>query len=78
MTTTEQKKAALEAVLAISDAIHDLGEVPNGHLYAQVMGYLTLDQYMQILGILKRAGVIEESVAHVLRWTGPRREKAAS
>jgi hypothetical protein len=60
----------VQVIAAVAEAIRDLKEVPNGHLYARVMQYLTLDQYNQILGTLKSAGLIEEA-NHVLKWTGP-------
>ena len=79
--TLEQKKAAaraaVAATLAISEAIRELGEVPNGVLYAQVMGTLDLASYNRILGILKGAGVVEER-ANVLRWVGPKIESAVT
>lgn len=72
-----QARAAVSALMAISEAIRELGEVPNGVLYAQVMGQMDLDAYKRILGILKGAGVIAEH-NHVLRWTGPSFAKAVT
>ena len=66
----EQVRAAVSAVAALAEAVRGLGEVPSGVLYANVMGSLSLDQYQQAIGILKRAGLVEET-GHVLRWVGP-------
>ena len=40
------------AVLAIAEAIRELGSVPSGHLYAQVINHLSLDQYESAIQIL--------------------------
>ena len=66
---TAQKDAMLSIVTAIADAIRDLGSVPSGHLYARVMGALSLSQYNQVIGILKKQGLVEES-GHLLTWSG--------
>ena len=36
-----------------------LGGLPEGHLYAHVMGVLNLDELQGILGVMKRANLIE-------------------
>ena len=61
MATKQEIEATLQTVKAIAEAIRDLGTVPSGHLYARVMGFMSLDQYNQIIGILKRQGLITES-----------------
>jgi hypothetical protein len=52
-------------------AIRDLGSVPSGHLYAQLMGILTLDQYNAIIDALKSAKMVSES-GYLLTWIGPK------
>lgn len=75
MPTPEQAaKAIVGMALAIGDAIKDLGEVPSGHLYARVMGHMSLETYETIIGLLKEAGVVEETPAHLLRWIGKKEE----
>jgi hypothetical protein len=64
-------KAALGILTAVADAIRELGEVPSGHLYANLMSKLTLEQYEQIIGVLKSTGLVSESNAHLLTWLGP-------
>lgn len=59
MQTTSEVGAAINAIKAVADTIKELGEVPSGVLYANLMGSLNLNQYEQIIGILTRAGVIE-------------------
>lgn len=73
MTTPEQTKSALSLVTAVGDAIHDLGSVPSGHLYARLMGHLTLSQYQSIIDLLKRAELVKEDGMHLLTWIGPKK-----
>lgn len=60
--TAEQKKSALaEALQLLYEAIRDLGGVPSGHLYARLMGHMTLDQYNSLIGLLKTYGMVKET-----------------
>ena len=68
-TTQNDVKAALGILRAVADAIRELGEVPSGHLYAHLMSKVSLEQYEQVIGILKQAGLITES-NHLLTWVG--------
>jgi hypothetical protein len=70
-TTHDDVKAALGIVTAVADAIRELGEVPSGHLYANLMSKLSLEQYEQVIGVLKSTGLITESNAHLLTWVSP-------
>jgi ArsR family metal-binding transcriptional regulator len=70
MATKEQVNAAMQIVLAIGDTIKELKEVPSGHLYAQLMGKLSLSDYEAIIGVLKRSGKVVEDQSHLLRWVG--------
>ena len=65
--TSEEIKAGLNTIKAIADTIKELKEVPSGTLYAQLMGIMTLDQYQRVIDILKRSGIVSESV-NVLKW----------
>ena len=57
----------IKIVKAVAAAIKDLGNVPSGHLYAQLMAYLTLDQYNTVIGFLKKEGLVRED-HHELQW----------
>jgi hypothetical protein len=70
MPTKDQVKAAMAIVLAVGETIRDLGEVPSGHLYAQLMGRFTLGEYEKIIDTLVGAGVVEKTPSHLLRWVG--------
>jgi hypothetical protein len=67
--TKVQLQAATQVLLAVHDAIRELGEVPSGHLYARLMGHLTLDQYNTIIGILESSGVIRVD-NHLIQYIG--------
>ena len=69
MTDKNQIRGALEIALAVGDAIKELGSVPSGVLYAQVMGHMSLETYNKIIGLLVGAGVVSEK-NHVLTWIG--------
>lgn len=68
--TPQQKNAALQIITVVSEAIRELKEVPSGVLYSQLMGHMSLDQYNQIIGLIKRTGLVTES-NHLLKWVGP-------
>jgi hypothetical protein len=59
MPTTDEVSSAINAIKSVADCIKELGQVPNGVLYSQLMGVMSLNQYNQIIGILERSGVIE-------------------
>ena len=66
-------KAAVQRVLAIGDAIKELGSTPSGHLYAQLMGHMDLQAYQGIIDVLKGAGLVKEDGFHMLTWIGPKK-----
>lgn len=68
--TKEQLTGAIEIIRAVADAIKELGSVPSGHLYANLMRYLSYSKYMNIIEILKNAKLIEENDFHLLTWIG--------
>jgi hypothetical protein len=68
-------KAALQATMAVAEAIRELGEVPSGHLYARVMPYVSAAAYDRILGILIEAKLVRRSGSHLLTWIGPAKEE---
>lgn len=65
-----QVTAALQMAKAVADTIRELKEVSSGHLYAQLVGTFSIQQYDQLIGFLKRTGLIEETGSHLLRWVG--------
>lgn len=66
-----QVSGAIKAVAAIAEAIRELKEVPSGHLYANLTGKLSLQQYESILDILKKSELIKVDSSHLIKWVGP-------
>jgi len=60
-------QAAIKLVQAVAEAIRELKSVPSGHLYAQLMGYMSLDEYNKIIRILKNAKLVTEE-NYLLTW----------
>lgn len=69
--TSEQTKAALGILLAVSETIREAGEAPSGIIYTALMDRVDMQGYTKMLLILKGAGLIVETPAHLLRWVGP-------
>ena len=67
-----EAKAAIQVVMAVGDAIRELGSIPSGHLYAQLMSKLDLQAYQRVIDLLKGAGVVKEEASHMLTWIGPK------
>ncbi len=73
--TKTQVVAALQTLAAVAEAIRELGSVPSGHLYAQLMpSGMTLSTYQAIIGKLRRAGLITES-NNLLTWVAYTKEE---
>ena len=70
--TKPQIHAAINATLAVAEAIRELGEVPAGHLYAGLISVMDLTQFDSLIAILCRAGVVERTSSHLLKWIGPK------
>ena len=69
--TPEQKQAAVAVVMAVAETIRELGSVPSGHLYAQVMHKIGISDYEAIIDTLKHARLVVEK-NHELTWVGPK------
>ena len=69
--TAEQVTAGIRMAAAVGEAIRDLGSVPSGHLYARLMGRMSLETYNKLITILKQANLVEEN-NHLLTWVGPK------
>ena len=70
--TKEQTSAYVRALAALAEAIRDLGEIPEGELYARLMGYLDLNGFTRLIDRLIGAKLVERTPAHLLRWIGPK------
>ena len=65
----EQFFGLVEVVNCIGRVIEDLGQVPSGHLYANLMGKMDLNTYNEIIGILVESGKVKQE-SHLLTWIG--------
>ncbi len=68
---SRQQKAAIAIVAAVAVAIRDLGSVPAGHLYATVMGQMTLAEFEQVIAYIIESDLATRDASHLLTWTGP-------
>lgn len=59
-----------DVVQAIADAIRSVRRIPSGHLYAQVMEHLTLEQYEAVVKILVRSKMVYKNTSGLLTWEG--------
>lgn len=71
MATASQVSAVVETLRALVQAIKDLGEVPDGHLYSSVMGILTLAEYNACINKLIELGMVKRS-NNLLTYVGPK------
>ena len=64
-------------IAAVGACIRDMTElsplkgVPSGHLYAQLMGRLSYEEYQEVIYALKQTKLVEEQ-NHLLTWVGPK------
>lgn len=70
--TREDLKAGLRMLAAVSEAIRDLGTVPAGTIYAQLMGKIDEPGFERLIGVLVNAGLVKRDQSHLLHWTGPK------
>ncbi len=70
-TTKQQVASAVNATLALAEAIRQLKQVPAGTLYAQLMPVMDLDQFNALIRILVNAGLVRQDQSHLLTWIGP-------
>lgn len=66
---TNQEQAAMKIVIAVGEAIKELGSVPSGHLYAHMMGHMSLETYNKVIALLVKTGAVKEE-NHLLTWVG--------
>ncbi len=69
MEQTEQVKVAIEVVSELAMVIRDAKRIPSGHLYAHLMGVLSLDKYEMIIGLVKKTGLVIQD-GDELVWVG--------
>jgi len=63
---------SLLTIQAVAEVMRDIGEIPSGKLYARLTGTLELHEYQQVIGTLKRIGLVTETPGPLLSWNGTR------
>jgi hypothetical protein len=69
--TPEQRQAVLAVVDAIGSTIRELGQVPAGHLYVQVMDKMSANTFNRMIEVLVASGTVRREPSHMLVWIGP-------
>jgi hypothetical protein len=73
-TRTRLESEVFDRVKPVLDAVQEIVEkagpqgIPSGHLYAMLMGYMDLDTYQTMIGVMVKAGGVTLK-DHVLRAT---------
>jgi len=69
MSEEEKMKAAVAILKVVASTIKELGSIPSGHLYAQLMSKMSLNSYQGMIGTLQRLGIITIS-NDLITYTG--------
>jgi hypothetical protein len=71
---TEAQKEAIAGILAeLGKIIREKGSIPSGHLYAQLMGVISLEKYEQYISLLIKMNLIRKEPSHLLVWIGEKK-----
>jgi len=70
MNEEQKMKAAVEIMKAVASAVKELGSIPSGHLYARLMGKMSLDSYEKMTACMQRMGIIRIEGNHLITYTG--------
>ena len=72
--TKQELSNAFKILSAVAETIRELGSVPSGHLYANLMGQMGLEEYTSLIDTLKRTKLVEEKY-NVIYWIGPKNDE---
>jgi DNA-binding IclR family transcriptional regulator len=77
--TQAELKAGLAIVLAVTEAIRELGEAPAGPIYAALMHKTGMDYqtFQKVVSILTGSGLVVKR-GDLLVWIGPRLSEVVS
>lgn len=80
MTATQDTRASLKAgldlVMLFANAIREVGQIPEGTLYAQAMVHMDLATFESAMRMLERCELVTRQ-NHLLTWIGPVKAKEA-
>tara|TARA_R110000824_G_scaffold9623_2_gene42825 strand:+ start:428 stop:652 length:225 start_codon:yes stop_codon:yes gene_type:complete len=72
--TKQELSNAFKILSAVAETIRELGFVPSGHLYTNLMGQMGLEEYTSLIDTLKRTKLVEEKY-NVIYWIGPKNDE---
>ena len=70
------KHEANVGLAAIITTVAEVGEAPEGIMYAALMGAYNLDDFTALLSICKRAGLLADAGMHLVKITDAGRDVA--
>jgi len=68
--TKEQLKAGFSAIVAVTEAIREAGEIPEGTLYTVLLGHCSIEAFEKMVRMIVNTGLVEKR-GNLLRWIGP-------
>ena len=68
--SSQEVEAGARVMIAVTQAIHDAGEIPSGHLYAMLAGRMDHAAYEKMISLLLNTGLVEKR-GDLLIWAGP-------
>lgn len=72
MTPTKQElNAGMQMIIVVTEAIREAGELPEGTLYATLIGKVDAEGFEKMIAMIVRTGLVERTPSHLLRWIGP-------
>lgn len=64
------KEMAIRYSAALAEAIRSLKVTKEGHLYAMVMGRMTLPVFTECINVLVETKLVSRGANHDLKWVG--------
>lgn len=68
--TKEQVQSGLKMIVAVTEAIREAREIPEGTLYAVLVGKVELPAFEKMIAMIVNTGLVEKR-GNLLRWIGP-------
>lgn len=69
--TSAEVQATAQVVFIVAECAREAREVPSGVLYAVLADRVALADFQLVIDVLSRAGLIEVTRSHLIRWIGP-------
>ncbi len=69
--TTNEIKAGLRIMVAVTEAVRDAGRIGEGLVYAALSSVVTLPAFESLVQQLVGTGLIRREAPNMLVWAGP-------